>query len=111
LHIHILEEPATPTQIAQMLQANRFYIKTVVDIRQQILAGGGEMHSDCEIMLLDRGNQQVDIWGASWNPISQEIFYESIVNLRPRQNRSMEILDPSIREQVKQIIHKLLGGT
>jgi hypothetical protein len=45
-----------------------------------------------------------------WNPISQEIFYESMVNLRPRQNRLMEILDPLVCEQVKQIIHRLLGG-
>lgn len=110
LIIHILQEPATPTQINEMLQANRFYIKTVVDIRHQILAGGGEMHSDCETILLDNGSQQQDVWGASWNPISQEIFYESMVNLRPRQNRAMEILDPVIQEQVKQIIHKLLGG-
>jgi Protein of unknown function (DUF5674) len=109
LFIHILQEPATPSQIDRMLQANRFYIKTVVDIHFQILVGGGEMHSDCEIVLLDNGSQQKDIWGASWNPISQEIFYESMVNLRPRQNRSMEILDPLIREQVKQIIHRLLG--
>ncbi|WP_342745990.1 DUF5674 family protein [Brunnivagina elsteri] len=85
-------------------------IKTAVDIRHQILAGGGEMHSNCETVLLDNRTQQQDVWGASWNPISQEIFYESMVNLRPRQNRAMEILDPAIREQVKQIIHKLLGG-
>jgi Protein of unknown function (DUF5674) len=93
-----------------MLQANRFYIKTTVDIRLQILAGGGAMHVDCETALLERGCQQPDIWGASWNPISQEIFYESMVNLRPRQNRSMEILEPNIREQVQQIIIRLLGG-
>jgi Protein of unknown function (DUF5674) len=110
LFIHILQEPATSHQITEMLQSNRFYIKTVVDIHQRILAGGGEMHSDCEEALLNNGSQQIDIWGASWNPISQEIFYESMVNLRPRQNRSMEILDPLVREQVKQIIHRSLGG-
>lgn len=93
-----------------MLQANRFYIKTAVDIRHQILAGGGEMHSDCEIVLLDNGSQQADIWGASWNSVSHEIFYESMINLRPYQNRSMQILDPAICEQVKQIIDRLLGG-
>ena len=93
-----------------MLQANRFYIKTAVDIRHQILAGGGEMHSDCEVVLLDNGSQRENIWGASWNPISQEIFYESMVNLRPRQNRAMQILYLSVREQVKQIIDRLLGG-
>jgi Protein of unknown function (DUF5674) len=110
LHIHILREPATPEQIAEMLQANRFYIKTVVDIRRQILAGGGEMHTDCEAVLIDNGSQQENLWGASWNPISQEIIYESMVNLRPRQNRAMQILDPLIREQAKQIVDRLLGG-
>ena len=83
LIIHILREPATPKQVTEMLQANRFYIKTVVDIRRQILAGGGEIHADCEAVLLDNDSQQEDVWGASWNPFSQEIFYESIVNLRP----------------------------
>lgn len=92
--IHLLQEPATPDQITEMLQANLFYIKTVVDIRRQILAGGGEMHSDCEAVLLDNGSRQDDVWGASWNSVSHEIFYESMVNLRPRQ-----------------IVHRLLGGT
>lgn len=99
--IHILREPATPNQITEMLQANRFYIKTVVDIRRQILAGGGEMHSDCEIVLLNNESRQEDIWGASWNPVSQDIFYESMVNLRPRQNRSMQILDPTVRDYLR----------
>jgi hypothetical protein len=110
LIIHIVYEPATPEQITEMLEANRVYIKTVVDIRRRILAGGGEMHSDCEAVLLDDGSQQGDIWGASWSPISQEIFYESMVNLRPHQNRAMQILDPAIRKQVQQIIYRLLGG-
>jgi Protein of unknown function (DUF5674) len=110
LFIHILREPASSDQITDMLEANRFYIKTVVDIRQQILAGGGEMHSDCEEILLSNGSEQIDVWGASWNPISQEVFYESMVNLRPRQNRSTEILDPLVRGQVRQIIYRLLGG-
>ena len=108
--IHILHEPATAEQIAEMLQANRFYIKTAVNISRQFLAGGGEMHSDCEAVLLGNGSKQDNLWGASWNPISQEIFYESMVNLRPRQNRSMQILDPVIRGQIEQIIYRLLGG-
>lgn len=65
MFIHILQKPATHDQIAQMIQANRFYIKTAVDIHHQILAGGGEMHSDCEVVLLNNGSQQKDIWGAS----------------------------------------------
>ena len=68
------------------------------------------MHSDCEGILLDNGSQQTDIWGASWNPITQEILYESMVNLRPRQNRSMQILDPVICNRVQQVIYRLLGS-
>jgi Protein of unknown function (DUF5674) len=110
LIIHILHEPATAQQISEMLEAHQFYIKTVVDVHHRILGGGGEMHSDCEAVLLDAGSQQENLWGASWNSISQEIFYESMVNLRPRQNRSMQILDLVVREQVRQIIDRLLGG-
>jgi hypothetical protein len=98
------------SELMDMLQANRFYIKTVVDIRRQILAGGGVMHFDCEMALLEEGNRQEDLWGASWNPISQEIVYESMVNLRPRQNQSMQILNPDIRKSVQTIIYQLLGA-
>ena len=68
------------------------------------------MHSDCEDLLLEKGSRQIDIWAASWNPLSQDIMYESMVNLRPKQNRAMEILDSLIREQVKAVIYRLLGG-
>ena len=109
--IHILRgQPAQREQILDMLQANRFYIKTVIDIRLQILAGGGDMHFDCETALLEDGSQQEDLWGASWNPISQEIFYESMVNLRPQQNRSMQILNSDVRRLVQMMIHRLLGA-
>lgn len=108
--IYILHKPVTSKQLEEMLQAHRFYVKTVVDVHRQILAGGGEMHSDCEAVLLDYGSQQKELWGASWNPVSGEIVYESMVNLRPRQNRSMQILDTAIRDRVKQVIHRLLGG-
>jgi Protein of unknown function (DUF5674) len=105
-----LSEPATREQVIEMLQANRFYIKTVVDIRKRILAGGGAMHSDCETILLERDSRQENIWGASWNPLAWTIVYESMVNLRPRQNRSMQILSAPIREQVQLVIHNLLGA-
>lgn len=59
--IHLLSKPATSAQITEMLQANRFYIKTAVDLRLQRLAGGGEMQSDCEDLLLENGSQQCDI--------------------------------------------------
>jgi hypothetical protein len=73
------------------------------------LAGGGEMHFYCEQALLENGSKQQDIWAASFRPDTQYIIYESIVNLRPQQNRSMEIMDVKIRERVSEIIMEFLG--
>ncbi len=85
-------------------------IKLAVDIRRGILAGGGELHADCESVLLQDGSRQEDVWGADWYPTSQEVAYEALINIRPRQNnRSMEISDPAIRERIRQIATQLLG--
>lgn len=43
------------------------------------------------------GSRQEAIWGANWNPFTQDIVYESLINIRPRQNRAMEILDARIQ--------------
>ena len=106
--ILLLRESATPEQLEQMLQQHKFYIKTAVDIERRVLVGGGGLHADCEEKLLDDGSRQQDIWAASFMPITGKIIYESMVNLRPRQNRSMELLDPNIRERVAQLINEFL---
>jgi hypothetical protein len=108
--IHIIRERATPEQISEMLEALGIYIKLAVDIEQRVIAGGGEMHYDCEQALLAEGSSQSNIWGADWTPLRQRIAYESIINLRSQSNRSMEILDPQIRAQVAQVIFIYLGG-
>lgn len=108
--IHIIRERATPQQMQEMLQGLGTYIKLAVDIEREILAGGGTLHADCEAALLEDGSKQADIWGADWNPASQQVTYEALINIRPRQNnRAMEILDPEIRERVAQITYRLLG--
>jgi len=87
------------------------YIKLAVDIERGILAGGGAMHADCEAVLLEDGSQQEFIWGADWNPGTQEVTFESLINIRPRQNnRSLELQDPDLRAKVEQITKNLLGG-
>lgn len=109
--IHIIRDRATSDQILEMLQMLETYIKLAVDIERGILAGGGAMHADCESILLDEGSQQEFIWGADWDPTAQQVTFESLINIRPRQNNpSMEILDPNIQEKVSEITRKLLGG-
>jgi hypothetical protein len=108
--IYIIRDKATPEQIKDMLEMLQTYIKLAVDIDRRILAGGGAMHADCESVLLDDGSQQESIWGADWDPSAQQVTFESLINIRPRQsNPSMEILDSSIQEKVAEITVRLLG--
>lgn len=109
--IHLLKEKATPTQIQEMLEPDEGMIKIVVDIRQRILSGGGEMHADCESVLLDDGSEQDDLWGANWYPNEQRIEFESLINIRPRLgNRSILIHDENLRRQVEAVTMEILGG-
>lgn len=107
--IIIIRTLATPEQMEEMFDVYKFYIKVAVDIERRILAGGGQLHSDCESELLDDGSYQENLWGAGFMPSTGKITYDSIINLRPRQNRSMEIMDATIREQVAEVIKQLLG--
>lgn len=109
--IHLLHSRANPQQLAEMLDALGAYVKLAVDIERCILAGGGSLHADCEAVLLADGSQQEDIWGADWIPATQQVRYEALINIRPRQNNpSMTILDASTRDRVKEIVERLLGG-
>lgn len=79
--------------------------------KSEILAGGSEKHYQCEEVLLGDGSRQRDLWGADWNPYTQTIYFESIINIRPSQNnRTMIIQSPEIKERVTLITTRLLGG-
>ncbi len=108
--ILIIREHASNEQIEEMLRMLQTYIKLAVDVRRGILAGGGEMHADCEDVLLSDGSHQADVWGTDWNPLKQQITFESLINIRPRQNnRSMEIQDAKLRQEIATIVYALLG--
>jgi Protein of unknown function (DUF5674) len=108
--IHVIRSRATPEQMRQMLEALGIYIKLAVDVERRILAGGGELHADCEQVLWEDGSNQANIWGADWYPLTQTVGYESIINIRARaNNRSSEIQDPAIKEQIHQIVQTCLG--
>lgn len=109
--ILIIREPARSEEIEEMLKTWEVFIKIAVDIERKVIAGGGIRHYECEQELLKDGSRQRDIWGADWSASTQEIVFESIINIRPSQNnRSMVIRSPEIRERVTQITQQLLGG-
>ena len=108
--ILLLREAATQKQLTDMLEALDSYIKLAVDVERETLAGGGELHADCEQVLLENGSRQEDVWGADWDPAG-EVRFESLINIRPRQgNRDLEIQSPEIRRQVERIVRRIFEG-
>jgi hypothetical protein len=87
-------------------------MKVVVDTEKEILAIDAEMHADLEKILLEQGSEQKFLWGANIYPgknAEEFIEYTSFINIRPNQNnRSMEIINETIRNKVKDIILHLL---
>ena len=87
-------------------------VKGVVDVARRLLALGGELHADAEAVLLEDGSQQKDVWGFNLYPEKQNnewVEFSSFINIRPSQgNRSMEIKDPVLQEQIRKMIDDLI---
>lgn len=88
------------------------FVKAVVDVEQEIMVVGGELHADEESLLLEQGSKQQHLWGINiWvnKPEEQWIEYDSLINIRPSQgNRSREVEDPLKREKIRAIVAKLV---
>jgi hypothetical protein len=54
----IVRESVTSGQMSEMLAEFGDFIKLAVDLKRELLAGGGELHADCEEALLLDGSQQ-----------------------------------------------------
>ena len=98
-------DPESRNRVAEDLKG---YIKVVVDVRRKILSAGGEKHVDGEQLLLKDGSRQEDLWGAGLDLETNEMDFDSMINLRPKQNTSREILDANVRQQVELITRSLL---
>ena len=108
--ILVVRSRATPDQLAQMDEAfSGALIKLAVDVERGILAGGGELHADCEEALLKDGSQQSHVWGADWYPSERQVGFEALINIRPRQhNLALEVQEPSLRTRIEAVARRLL---
>jgi len=87
-------------------------VKAVVDIEKQIMAVGGELHSDEEALLLENGSRQQDLWGINIYPevkTEEWVEFDSMINLRPSQNNMIRgISDSKIQKKVLDTVNKLI---
>lgn len=111
--MQILREKITREQL-KTLAANTFVdmIKCVVDVKQGLLAVDAELHSDLESMLLENGSEQDYLWGFNLYPDETGddfIEFDSLINIRSWQgNRSRDVEDENVREQIREIVSKYI---
>jgi hypothetical protein len=109
----IIKEKISLAELNDM--AGKMYgnlVKAVVDIRLETMAVDAELHADEEAALIDKGSSQEDLWGINIYPgVDRKgpdfIEFDSLINLRPRQNnRSRGVGDPEIREKITAIVNR-----
>ncbi|MBU4348207.1 hypothetical protein KJ671_01730 [Patescibacteria group bacterium] len=89
-------------------------VKIVVDIEQEIMAVGGELHADEEVILAEQcGSERKNTWGINIYPEKSKkdwLEFDSMVNIKPQYNncsRGVENVD--IQEKIKTIVNKLIS--
>lgn len=106
--IIIVEDRVSQEDFEKAKEDYQTYIKITVDLKRKAVALGGEYHADAEVLLLRQGSKQKDIWGGGLNLEEKRIETNAIVNLKPRENESVEILDPKIRKKFIKLVKKVL---
>ncbi len=112
--ILVLTKPIDPV-VLRRLVAGGFgdMVKFVVDVQRGVVAVGGELHADAEQVLLQEGSRQQDLWGANYYPGRGRegcVEFTALINISPaRGNRSMEVSDPAIREQIRTLAFRFIG--
>lgn len=87
-------------------------VKAVVDVEKEVMAVGGELHADEEALLIEQKSRQEDLWGINLyteREFSEMVEFDSMINIRPRQNnRSRGVEDPIIQARIIRIVRSLV---
>lgn len=88
-------------------------IKAVVDIKQEIMGVGGELHVDIQSLLIEKeGSRGDSTWGINLYPEKDGddfIEFDSMINLKPALgNRSRRVEDKETQEKIRKIVNRLV---
>ncbi|MCD4702168.1 MAG: DUF5674 family protein [Candidatus Aegiribacteria sp.] len=110
----VTEQEKISLDLLRQIASTRFgdMIKAVVDVARGIMIIDADLHSDEEAELLATDSRQQDLWGINLYPdLPQEewLEFDSMINLRPSSgNRSRNVDDPAIREQIRNLVKLLV---
>lgn len=91
-------QPYTLEQIEKLKEQFEVYVKTVIDIERKICVAGMDRHYEGEEILLKDGSKQSNLWGGGVDINSQNIDFNSFINIRPNDdNTSNEIQSAKTR--------------
>jgi len=114
MEIYVIKNPISRAKL-KLIAKERFgdLVKAAVDIDQEIMVVGGELHIDEEVLLIEQENsKQENVWGINIYPDSSGddfVEFDSMINLKPAfGNRSRGIDNPEIREKVIAVVKKLV---
>ena len=111
--IRVVREPITLDDLRAVAR-DQFgdMVKAVVDVAQGLMAIGGELHADEEMVLLDLDSRQEDLWGVNLYPDAaplERVEFDSMINVRPATgNRSRSVEDPSLQARIRDVVDRLV---
>lgn len=112
--VKIVKGPIKLAEIKKMAEEGFGYmVKAVVDVGQEIIGLGPELHVDAEAALIDKENSSREsTWGINIYPNKtgdEFIEFDSMVNIKPAfGNRTRGVENPEIREKIITIVRKLV---
>lgn len=112
--VHIVKDRISRTKL-QEIANERFgdLVKAAVDVRQEIVALGPELHADAETELIEKESSlREDVWGINLYPAEtgdRFIEFDSVINLKPAfGNRTRGVDDETIRKRIRDIVHHMV---
>jgi hypothetical protein len=107
----IVDHKLTKEDVKTALEDHVVYIKITIDIENEIVAIGGEYHTDAENILTEKfGSKNKNIWGGGYDTISKVFEFNAMINLKPNKgNGSMLIMDSDIRDKFLALAKKRLS--
>lgn len=112
-NIRIITAPITKKELKKIAE-ERFgdLVKTVVDLKRGIMALGGELHSDEDVLLAERhGSKRDDKWGINLypdKPREEMIEFDSVINIKPPDNNSRDVEDKNAKRKIVEMVNRLI---